>query len=69
MADPYQITIIRKNNQTLTSISNAPLGDVYAMLYSAVKCVSDRTHQPVKYTLNCLVELDNFINESGEGST
>lgn len=66
MADPYQITIIRKNNKTLTSMSDAPMKDIYAMLYSAIVSVSVQANQSVKATLMALADLDDFVNASRE---
>lgn len=59
----YQIQIIRKNNKTLTSISDAPLKDVYAMLYGAIELVSQKTNKSVTETLSILADLDKFTKQ------
>lgn len=64
MEDTYQIHIIRKNNQTLTSISDAPIKDVYAMIYGAVELVSKNTNQSVEQTLAILSDLDKHVKDS-----
>lgn len=64
MPEPYHIHILRKNNQTLTSISTAPLKEVYAMLYGAIELVSQNTNQSVEQTLAVLADLDKFVKNS-----
>lgn len=66
MDQTYQICIIRKNNQTLTSISPAPLKDVYAMLHSAVSAVAKMSNQSVDATLSVLADLDRSVKKSGQ---
>lgn len=60
MSNIYQMNIIRKNNQTFTSISEAPIQEVYAMLYGAIELVSNNTNQSVKSTLDILASLDEY---------
>lgn len=60
MEDTYQIHIVRKNNQTLTSISTAPIKEVYAMIYGAVELVAKNTNQSVEQTLAILADLDKY---------
>lgn len=59
----YQIQILRKNNQTLTSISDAPIKDVYAMLYGAIELVAKNTNQSVGNVLSILADLDKFAKK------
>lgn len=68
MDQTYQICIIRKNNQTLTLISPAPMKDVYAMLHSAVSAVAKMSNQSIDATLGVLADLDRFAKSSGQGS-
>lgn len=58
--ETYHIQIIRKNNKTLASISDAPIKDVYAMLYGAIELVSKNTNKSVTETLSILADLDKF---------
>lgn len=60
MKDTYTINIIRKNNKTFTSISTAPIKDVYAMLYGAIELVSQKTNKSVEDTLSILADLDKY---------
>lgn len=66
MSDIYQINIVRKNNQTFTTISTAPTKEVYAMLYGAISLVAQNTNQSVEAVLGVIAELDEFAKVSGQ---
>lgn len=67
MPKVYEIHILREDNLTQTNISDAPIKDVYAMLYSAVALVSEKTNQSVLETLSVIAQLDRFVKNSGQG--
>lgn len=60
---PYRIQIVRKNNQTAVSISDAPIKDVYAMLYGAIELVAKNTDKSVGDVLSVLAEVDEFAKK------
>ena len=62
----YRIHIIRKNNKPLTSISTAPIKDVYAMLYGAIELVAKNTNQSVGDVLSVLADLDKYTKNQNQ---
>lgn len=62
----YQIQILRKNNQTFTSINDAPIKDVYAMLYGAIELVAKNTNQSVGNVLTVLADLDRYAKNTNQ---
>ena len=66
MSKVYEIHIVREDNLTQTTISDAPIKDVYAMLYSAIALVSENTNKSVMDTLSILADLDKFAKSSGQ---
>ena len=66
MDQTYQICILRKNNQTFTSISPAPIKEIYAMVHGAVSAVAKMSNQSVDATLEIISDLNKFAKLSGQ---
>lgn len=66
MSTAYQITVLRKNNQTFVSVSPTSANELYAMLYEIVRVVSKKTGQTVKDVLNALNDLDEYVEQTGQ---
>lgn len=66
MADMYTIHIIRKNGKTFTTISTAPVKEVYAMLYGAIELVAQNTNQSFERTMETLLEIHDFAKRDGQ---
>lgn len=62
----YQLTVLRKNNQTFVSVSPTPANEFYAMLYEIVRVVSKKTGQTVKDVLYALDDLDEYVEQTGQ---
>ena len=66
MSAVYQLSVLRKNNQTFVSVSPTPPNELYAMLYEIVRVVSKKTGQTVKDVLYALNDLDEYAEQTGQ---
>lgn len=64
MSKLHHILILKKNEQISTLISEAPIKDVYAMLYAAIALVSEKTNQSVETTFEVLADLHRFVKST-----
>lgn len=63
MEGTYQLVVVKKGDQTFASMSDAPVKEQYALLYGAIRLVSQKTNRSVKGTLAALAGLDDFLME------
>lgn len=66
MSAVYQLSVLRKDNQTFVSISPTPANELYAMLYEIARLVSKKTGQTVKDVLYALNDLDEYVEQTGQ---